>query len=134
MLKALCVIGVKDYNSALKMILASLDLLKDCKAQHRPGSDISNPPPGPGAGAGVEEYKAFESHENTTHACLLGQGSVGCSSQGETRKGATSFSPPDFALLMRCEWILCYHSALCSYHTGRYAKALQVRHISNRFD
>jgi hypothetical protein len=120
MLKSLCVIGVKDYNSALKMILASLDLLRDCKAQHRTG-------PGPGA----EESKGYESRDNAPHACLPGQGSVGCSGQGEARKGNTSFSPTDYALLMRCEWILCYHSALCSYHTGRYAKALQVRHRLN---
>jgi hypothetical protein len=125
MLKSLCVIGVKDYNLALKMILASLDLLRDCKAQHRTG---------PGPGPGVEESKGLESRENAPHACLPGQGSVGCSGQGEVQKGNTSFSPTDFALLMRCEWILSYHSALCSYHTGRYAKALQVRHRSSSID
>lgn len=138
MLKALCVIGVKDYNSALKMILSSLDLVKDCKAKSRTGGDTSLPPsipgPGPGPVPGMEGLESYQSREFTPHTGIPEQSSAGCSVQGEAHRGNTSLSPTDFTLLMRCEWILSYHSALCSYHTGRYAKALQVRLRSNCID
>ena len=125
MLKALCVVGVKDYHSALKMILASLDLLKDCKASHTAASGASNPLSA--GGPGVEG----SNREGAAPLGVSGQGSADCSTQGPAHRGPNvSLSGSDWALLLRCEWILCYHSALCLYSTGRYAKALQVHCVS----
>lgn len=146
MLKALCILGVKDYSSALKMMLASLQLLKKYKAAQR---GISAAP----LGASLSEDKTTSCSDdaqggNAAESDVSDKKVIGarCESKegkesdrrdkdrgrgrerGRGSKETSFLSDTDLRLLLRCEWVLCYHSALCSFHTGKYSKALQVRY------
>jgi hypothetical protein len=46
--------------------------------------------------------------------------------EGE-RKGKREAKGIESKLLLRCDWILCYHSAMCLYLLKKNSKAVQVK-------
>ena len=139
MLKALCILGVRDYSSALQMMLASLQSLKKYKAAHR---GMSAAP----LSTSMSDDRTASSSEDVEVNCDAGSdvsdrkvSGFRCESREEKGAGRrrdkgggskelSLLSDIDLRLLLRCEWVLCYHSALCSFHTGKHAKVLKVRY------
>ena len=171
--KALCVIGVNDYSTAQKMIMATLNLLKQYRTvqkstSHRrrlstgilldqipcksPGngngnngngngsvidvtaSNLMSPPPPPppfissssSSSSSLSQYSADLSSPSLGSMPSLSVGPFSPLHLGESR-AAAPLTATDLKSLCKFEWILCYHSALCLYHTGRYSSALKVR-------
>lgn len=126
MLKALCVIGVKDYPSAHKMMVASLELLKTYKAAQRGSVDFKA-----ALSVYADDYRLKADAQNA--ASDGGDVAVRPAlTRSGSRKVKQFLSGHELCLLLRCEWILCYHSALCAYHTGKHSKALQVSDSAHR--
>ena len=164
MFKALCVVGVKDYITAQKMIMSTLNLLKEYRKVQKlaftstssrrrlptgvlldqipmknitTGLDMNTntpmspplPPPlistSSSSSSSLSMYSADLSSNSSESFLSLSVGPFSPSISGDKKARAT-LTAVDLQSLCKFEWILCYHSALCLYHTGRYSSALKV--------
>ena len=135
MLEALCVLGVSDYITAQKMILSALDRVRVCKeriVRERNGVVLSQIPDeihGPMSGIAVDfpvTATATTTVTAATTATTTAAHSVSPSNQNRSENHNHSHNTIDYDHLSRCEWVLCYHSAICLYSTGRYGSAIKV--------
>ena len=133
-------LGVSDYITAQKMILSALDRVRVCKeriVRERNGVVLSQIPDeihGPMSGIAVDypvtatatTTVTAATTANTTTATTTAAHSVSPSNQNRSENHNHSHNTIDYDHLSRCEWVLCYHSAICLYSTGRYGSAIKV--------
>ena len=97
-------------------------------------SNLMSPPPPPppfissssSSSSSLSQYSADLSSPSLGSMPSLSVGPFSPLHLGENR-AAAPLTATDLKSLCKFEWILCYHSALCLYHTGRYSSALKVR-------
>ena len=93
---------------------------------------LATPPPPPplissssSSSSSLSQYSADLSSPSLGSLPSLSVGPFSPLFSGEKRATAP-LTATDLKSLCKFEWILCYHSALCLYHTGRYSSALKV--------
>ena len=93
---------------------------------------LATPPPPPplissssSSSSSLSQYSADLSSPSLGSLPSLAVGPFSPLFSGEKRATAP-LTATDLKSLCKFEWILCYHSALCLYHTGRYSSALKV--------
>jgi hypothetical protein len=156
LLRALCVLDVKDYRAARRLLLEALDRVAALKAKLFPPSAVASvdhtPPKAAHDGddasdadiAGTTEekrgsYISPTYPESPPKTAKSSPGSPPDSHSfsflvpphdfpgaGEPPQALEAVSPPKRSLLFRLEWLLCYHAALALYHLQKYAKAVKM--------